>query len=125
MGERAPFGVEVTTPMGMRVAEGIGGSPGRHRGREFYAADLEPLRLREAEIRRELAELPGVVSVTPDSGSPLPAWRIVPDEDALRRLDVPRTLLAETVALQGIALSPASRECSASTVWCGSPTTAA
>jgi cobalt-zinc-cadmium resistance protein CzcA len=46
--------------------------------------------------------------VTPDSGAPLPAWRVVPDEDALRRLDVPRTLLAETAraALQGIALAP-------------------
>jgi cobalt-zinc-cadmium resistance protein CzcA len=107
MGERAPFGVEVTTPMGMRIAEGIGGSPADIEV-ELYAADLEPLRVREAEIRRELAELAGVVSVTPDSGSPLPAWRIVPDEDALRRLDVPRTLLAETVraALQGIALAP-------------------
>jgi cobalt-zinc-cadmium resistance protein CzcA len=107
LGERAPFGVEVTTPMGMRIAEGIGGSPADIEV-ELYAADLEPLRAREAAIRRELAEIEGVVSVTPDSGSPLPAWRIVPDEDALRRLDVPRQLLAETVraALQGLPLEP-------------------
>jgi cobalt-zinc-cadmium resistance protein CzcA len=107
MGERAPFGVEVTTPMGMRIAEGIGGSPADIEV-ELFAADLEPLRRREAEIRRELAEVAGVVSVSPDSGTPLPAWRIVPDEDALRRLDVPRALLAETAraALQGIPLEP-------------------
>ncbi len=107
LGERAPFGVEVTTPMGMRIAEGIGGSPADIEV-ELFAADLEPLRALEAGIRRELAELEGVVSVAPDSGSPLPAWRIVPDEDALRLLDVPRTLLAETVraALQGIPLEP-------------------
>ncbi|MDX1998238.1 MAG: efflux RND transporter permease subunit, partial [Thermoanaerobaculia bacterium] len=107
MGEKAPFGVEVTTPMGMRIAEGIGGSPADIEV-ELYAADLDPLRQRESEIRRELSEVPGVVSVTPDSGSPLPAWKVVPDEDALRRLDVPRPLLAETVraALQGLELEP-------------------
>ncbi len=107
LGERAPFGIEVTTPMGMRIAEGIGGSPADIEV-ELFAAALEPLRQREAEIRRELAEIEGVISVVPDSGSPLPAWRIVPDEDAQRRLDVPRTLLAETAraALQGIALEP-------------------
>lgn len=107
MGEQAPFGVEVTTPMGMRIAEGIGGSPADIEV-ELYAADLGPLRQREAEIRRELAEVPGVVSVTPDSGAPLPAWNVVPDEDALRRLDVPRPLLAETLraALQGLELEP-------------------
>jgi cobalt-zinc-cadmium resistance protein CzcA len=107
LAESAPFGVEVTTPMGMRIAEGIGGSPADIEV-ELYAADLEPLRRREAELRRELAEIDGVVSVSPDSGTPLPAWRIVPDEDALRRLDVPRTLLAATAtaALQGIPLEP-------------------
>jgi len=107
LAERAPFGVEVTTPMGMRIAEGIGGSPADIEV-ELYAADLEPLRRREAELRRELAGIDGVVSVTPDSGTPLPAWRIVPDEDALRRLDVPRPLLAATAtaALQGIPLEP-------------------
>jgi cobalt-zinc-cadmium resistance protein CzcA len=107
LAERAPFGVEVTTPMGMRIAEGIGGSPADIEV-ELYAADLGPLRRREAELRRELAGIEGVVSVTPDSGTPLPAWRIVPDEDALRRLDVPRPLLAATAtaALQGIPLEP-------------------
>ncbi len=107
IGEAAPFGVEVTTPMGMRIAEGIGGSPADIEV-ELYAADLEPLRAREAEIRREIAELEGVVSVIVDSGTALPAWRIVPDEDALRRLDVPRALLALTAraALQGIPLAP-------------------
>jgi heavy metal efflux system protein len=107
LGEAAPFGVEVTTPMGMRIAEGIGGSPADIEV-ELFAADLEPLRQREAEIRHRLTGIEGVVSVTPDSGSPLPAWRIVPDDDALRRLDVPRMLLVDTAraALQGIALAP-------------------
>ncbi len=107
LAERAPFGVEVTTPMGMRIAEGIGGSPADIEV-ELFAADLGKLREREAVLRRELAEIAGVVSVTLDSGTALPEWRIVPDEDALRRLDVPRTLLAETAtaALQGIPLEP-------------------
>ncbi len=107
LAEAAPFSVEVTTPMGMRIAEGIGGSPADIEV-ELYAPDLESLRSREAELRREIAEVPGVASVTPDSGTLLPRWRIVPDEDALRRLDVPRMLLVHTAqaALQGIPLEP-------------------
>ena len=89
--EELPFGVELTTPMGMRIAEGIGGTPGRHRRSSSYAADLDPLRsARGGDPARARARSPGVRLGDADTGAPLPAWRVVPDEDALRRLDVPR-----------------------------------
>jgi thioredoxin reductase (NADPH) len=37
-----------------------------------------------------LNAIEGVVSVSPDTGAPLPRWRVIPDDEALRRLDVPR-----------------------------------
>lgn len=107
LGERAPFGVEITTPMNMRISEGIGGTPADIQV-ELFAPDLAPLAARGAEIQALLAGVPGVASVTPDTGAPLPSWRIVPDDAALRRLDVPRAALVETAsaALQGIPLAP-------------------
>jgi hypothetical protein len=45
--------------------------------------------------------VPGVVSVVADTGAALPRWRLVPDDEALRRLDVPRTLVFDTVAAAG------------------------
>jgi cobalt-zinc-cadmium resistance protein CzcA len=107
IGERMPFGVEITTPMNMRISEGIGGTPADIQV-ELYAAELAPVVARQAEIQARLAEVPGVESVTVDTGAPLPSWRIVPDDDALRRLDVPRGDLVATAraALQGIALAP-------------------
>jgi cobalt-zinc-cadmium resistance protein CzcA len=107
IGERMPFGVEITTPMNMRIAEGIGGTPADVQV-ELFAADLSALAARQSEIQRLLAGVPGVASVAIDTGAPLPSWRIVPDEAALRRLDVPRRALLETAsaALQGIPLAP-------------------
>jgi cobalt-zinc-cadmium resistance protein CzcA len=107
IGERMPFGVEMTTPMNMRISEGIGGTPADVQV-ELFAADLSALAARQAEIQRLLAGVPGVASVSVDTGAPLASWRIVPDEAALRRLDVPRRALLETAsaALQGIALPP-------------------
>lgn len=105
--ERLPYGVEITTPMRMRISEGIGGTPADVLV-ELYNPSLEALERDQDEIRAVIAELPGVASVNPDTGRPLPSWRVVPDEDALRRLDVPRTQLLETVraALQGVPLAP-------------------
>jgi cobalt-zinc-cadmium resistance protein CzcA len=107
IGERMPFGVEITTPMNMRISEGIGGTPADIQV-EFFNPDLESLIARQTEIQRAIAEVRGVDSVTVDTGAPLPSWRIVPDDDALRRLDVPRSALLATVraALQGIPLAP-------------------
>ena len=42
IGERMPFGVEITTPMNMRISEGIGGTPADIQV-ELYAADLGPV----------------------------------------------------------------------------------
>lgn len=108
IGERMPFGVEITTPMNMRISEGIGGTPADIQV-ELYAADLAAASARQAEIGGLLAAVPGVAGVTIDTGAPLPSWRIVPDDDALRRLDVPRGDLLATAraALQGLPLAPA------------------
>ena len=107
LGEEMPYAVELTTPMNMRISEGIGGTPADIQV-ELFAADLAPVAARQAEVQRLLAALPGVESVSLDTGAPLPSWRIVPDDAALRRLDVPRRALLETAsaALQGLPLAP-------------------
>ncbi|MEO8505310.1 MAG: efflux RND transporter permease subunit [Acidobacteriota bacterium] len=105
--EEMPFTAEITTPMGMRIAEGIGGTPADIQV-EIYHPDLAALAAREAEIRARLAGVEGVKTVSSDTGAPLPRWRVIPDDDALRRLEVPRTVLltAISAALQGIELPP-------------------
>lgn len=105
--ERMPFAVELTTPMNMRISEGIGGTPADIQV-ELFNLDLELLFRNQAAIQEKLAAVPGVESVTPDTGAPLPRWRVIPDDDALRRLDVPRKALLQTLqaALQGINLEP-------------------
>lgn len=105
--EEMPFTAEITTPMGMRIAEGIGGTPADIQV-EIYHPDLAALAAQEAEIRARLAGVEGVKTVSSDTGAPLPRWRVIPDDDALRRLEVPRTVLltAISAALQGIELPP-------------------
>jgi cobalt-zinc-cadmium resistance protein CzcA len=105
--EKLPFVAELTTPMGMRIAEGIGGTPADVQVEVFHP-DLAALASRETEIRERLERVEGVASISPDTGAPLPRWRVVPDDEALRRLDVPRQLVFDTVAaaLQGIMLPP-------------------
>ncbi|HEX4954722.1 MAG TPA: efflux RND transporter permease subunit [Thermoanaerobaculia bacterium] len=105
--ERMPFVVELTTPMNMRISEGIGGTPADIQV-ELFHPDLDGLLARLPALQARLAEVPGVASVAPDTGAPLPRWRVIPDDEALRRLDVPRQALTQTVtaALQGIALEP-------------------
>jgi cobalt-zinc-cadmium resistance protein CzcA len=105
--EELPFAAELTTPMGMRIAEGIGGTPADVQV-ELFHPDLTGLAAHEAEVRAAIEGVPGVASVIADSGAPVPRWRVVPDDEALRRLDVPRQLLFDTLeaALHGIALAP-------------------
>lgn len=101
--EALPYPVELTTPMGMRIAEGIGGTPADLQVKLFHP-DLEALRVQLPEIQERLAKVEGIASVSPDGGGPLPKWRIVPDDDALRRLQVPRSLVVQTLkaGLQGL-----------------------
>ena len=105
--EHLPFTAELTTPMGMRIAEGIGGTPADIQVEVFHH-DLTALAAYEPEIRRRLERVEGVASVAPDTGAPLPRWKVIPDDEALRRLDVPRELLYDTVtaAIHGIVLEP-------------------
>lgn len=107
LAERMPFGVELTTPMNMRISEGIGGTPADIQV-ELFHTDLGLLARALGTVSERLSAVPGVLSVSPDTGAPLPRWRLVPDDDALRLLDVPRTALLETVqaALQGLPLAP-------------------
>ena len=101
--EDLPYPVELTTPMQMRISEGIGGTPADIQVKLFNP-DLDALQTKLPEIQEHLSKVEGVASVSPDGGGPLPKWRIVPDEDALRRLNVPRTLVAQTLkaSLQGL-----------------------
>ena len=122
--KQLPYAAELTTPMGMRIAEGIGGTPADIQVEVFHP-DLAALAARESDIRERLERVEGVASVAPDTGAPLPRWRVVPDDEALRRLDVPRQLVFDTVAaaVQGISLSRATSARSASSACCDSPTT--
>lgn len=101
--EHMPFPVDVNTPMQERIAEGIGGTPADIQVKLFNR-DLEALRGVLPGLREQLARLEGVRSVTPDTPDPMPRWRAELDEEALRRLAVPRPLVARTLeaALQGL-----------------------
>ncbi|MBP1770866.1 MAG: Cobalt-zinc-cadmium resistance protein CzcA [Holophagaceae bacterium] len=107
LAEDLPFPVELTTPMQMRIAEGIGGTPADIQVKLFHP-DLAALQAQLPGIQEALAKVPGVASITPEGAGALPKWTVVPDEDALRRLDVPRTLIVKTLktALQGMETSP-------------------
>jgi cobalt-zinc-cadmium resistance protein CzcA len=101
--ERLPFSVELTTPMQMRIAEGIGGTPADLQLKLFHE-DLGTLEAVLPKLQERIASVPGVASVALDGGGPLPRWRMVPDDDALRRMDIPRREVVETMkaALQGL-----------------------
>ena len=101
--EDLPYPVELTTPMQMRMSESTGGTPADLQVKLFHP-DLDALQAKLPEIQERLSKVEGVASVSPDGSGPLPKWRIVPDEDALRRLNVPRTLVAQTLkaSLQGL-----------------------
>ncbi len=105
--EGLPYPVELTTPMQMRIAEGIGGTPADIQIKLFHP-DLAALQTQLPGIQEVLAKVPGVASVTPEGAGSLPKWTVVPDEDALRRLDVPRMLIVKTLktALQGLDTTP-------------------
>ncbi|WP_243325149.1 efflux RND transporter permease subunit [Geothrix sp. SG200] len=105
--ESLPYPVELTTPMQMRIAEGIGGTPADIQIKLFHP-DLGALQTQLPGIQEVLAKVPGVASVTPEGAGSLPKWIVVPDEDALRRLDVPRPLIVKTLktALQGLDTTP-------------------
>ncbi len=101
--EVMPFPVEVNTPMQERIAEGIGGTPADIQVKLFNR-NLEAVRGVLPELREHLSKLEGVRSVTSDTPDPMPRWRATLDEEALRRLGVPRVLVARTLqsALQGL-----------------------
>lgn len=103
--ERLPFSVELTTPMQMRIAEGLGGTPADLQLKLFHE-DLSKLERALPELQERIAAVPGVASVSEDGGGPLPRWRMVPDDDALRRMGVPRREVVDTLkaALQGLGV---------------------
>ncbi len=105
--EVMPFPVEVNTPMQERIAEGIGGTPADIQVKLFNR-NLEAVRGVLPELRERLSKLEGVRSITPDTPDPMPRWRATLDEEALRRLGVPRPLVAKTLqaALQGLESEP-------------------
>jgi len=101
--ESMPFPVEVNTPMQERIAEGIGGTPADIQVK-VYNRNVEAIRPAIADLRMHIAEARGVQSVSLDTPDPMPSWRAVMDEESLRRLGVPRALVARHIqaCLQGI-----------------------
>jgi cobalt-zinc-cadmium resistance protein CzcA len=101
--EHLPFSVELTTPMQMRIAEGIGGTPADLQ-LKLFNEDLRSLEAILPELQERIAGLPGVSSVAEDGGGPLPHWRMVPDDDAIRRMGIPRHEVVDTLkaAFQGL-----------------------
>ena len=87
----------------MRIAEGIGGTPADLQVKLFHE-DIGKLEEALPRLQERLAAVPGVASVALDGGGPLPRWRMVPDDDALRRMGIPRHEVVETLkaALQGL-----------------------
>jgi cobalt-zinc-cadmium resistance protein CzcA len=71
---------------------------------KFYNRDLEAIRHVVTDLRFHIADLEGVQSVNPDTPGPMQGWRAVINEEAIRRLGVPRALVARHLqaSLQGI-----------------------
>jgi len=107
LAERMPYPVELTTPMNMKISEGLGGTPADLQVKLFNP-DLAALDPVMPDLRKKLASLSSVRSVAPDTGGPLPKWQVVIDDKDLRHLGVPRPLLLQTLqaALQGIETAP-------------------
>ena len=124
LAEEMPFPVEMTTPMQMRIAEGIGGTPADIQVKLFHP-DLAALQAGYPRSRKRSRRCRAWPPIAPEAPGALPRWTVVPDEEALRRLDVPRRLVAKTLraALQGIGTRPASTAPSASSASCAFRTT--
>ena len=103
--EHLPFSVELTTPMQMRIAEGIGGTPADLQ-LKLFGDDLAKLESLIPELTERIRDVAGVASVAPDGGGLLPQWRMVPDDDALRRMGIERHEVVDTMtaALQGLSV---------------------
>jgi cobalt-zinc-cadmium resistance protein CzcA len=93
--------------MEMRISEGIGGTPADLQLKLFHS-DLAALAAALPELKEALEKVEGVAGVAPESTGGLPRWRLVPDDDALRRLGVARTQVTATLraALQGLEGEP-------------------
>lgn len=107
LADEMPYPVELTTPMNMKISEGLGGTPADLQVKLFHP-DMAALEALAPDLRKRLTELPGVKSVAPDTGGPLPKWQVRIDDRDLRHLGVPRPLLLQTLqaALQGLEVSP-------------------
>ncbi|HEX9011598.1 MAG TPA: efflux RND transporter permease subunit, partial [Holophagaceae bacterium] len=92
LAEHMPYPVELTTPMNMKISEGLGGTPADLQVKLFNP-DPAAVETVLPDLRAKLAALPAVRSVAPDTGGPLPKWQVVIDDRDLRHLGVPRPLL--------------------------------
>lgn len=107
LADTMPYPVELTTPMNMKISEGLGGTPADLQVKLFNP-DMAALEAILPDLRKHLGELPGIKSVASDTGGPLPKWQVTIDDRDLRHLGVPRPLLLQTLqaALQGLEVAP-------------------
>lgn len=84
--EKVP-GVAVlfTTPLGMRIDEGLGGSPADLQVR-IYGPDLERLSRLAEEARERMESIPGIADLRAETLTGLPQVRVTVDREAVARV---------------------------------------
>jgi heavy metal efflux system protein len=110
--EKVP-GVAVlfTTPLGMRIDEGLGGTPADLQVR-IYGPDLDRLSRLAAEARQLMAPIPGIADLRAEALTGLPQVRITVDREAVARVG-----LAPADVIDALRVGLAGEE--VSQVWVG------
>jgi cobalt-zinc-cadmium resistance protein CzcA len=85
LGHVLGVGSAVTTPLGMRIDEGLGGTPADLSVR-IFGSDLDELARLAAEVERRLSAVPGVADLRAEQLTGLPQVRVEVDRAAAARV---------------------------------------
>ncbi|MEW5848198.1 MAG: efflux RND transporter permease subunit [Myxococcota bacterium] len=110
--ERAPgIGALFTTPLGMRVDEGLGGTPADISVRVF-GNNLDTLGLLAGQVRERLERIPGLTDVNAEPLTGFPQVRITLDREAAMRVGLTGKQLSRTVGagLAGVTMGHVWRD---------------
>jgi cobalt-zinc-cadmium resistance protein CzcA len=91
-------GILFTTPLGMRIDEGLGGTPADLSVRVF-GADLDQLARLGQAAHRIMATVPGITDLRLESSSGLPQVRVTMDRGALARVGLTPGDVADAVRI--------------------------